>query len=180
MTQGPHTAVTHDLVGLFGDFYGFGSLEIRGHKIFQRLVYFVNDLLDKNLYCENMNVQNIEWCLSETVSRNPEKYQTVDIQTAKLLDLWSSSMVAFEYLQNGTLRSKDDLKPASREKFDEAEKLVRSGKSLPQPLLGIGIYDTLEIATQRALVCVLAAQNVPSIRASLPISMEKKYNKLVK
>ncbi len=127
-----------------------------------------------------MNVQTLKWKLSGTAEQQPEKFVTMDLETDKLLYLWGGSIVSFEWLKEGRPKSKENLSDGLRERFEECEKALLNNKEIEQPLLGVGIFNGVEIGTGRATLCVFAAHKVPTIKCSIMKSMEKEFMKLWK
>lgn len=125
-----------------------------------------------------MNVQSITWKLSGTVEQQPDKFITVELDTEKLLHMWGTSIVSFEWLKNGQPKPKGNLSPNLREHIEEVETSLNNNKPVVQPLLGIGIFDGIEIGTGRATLCVFAVNKIPTIKCSLLKSMEGEFQKI--
>ncbi|MGE4314068.1 MAG: hypothetical protein AB7E85_07350 [Pseudobdellovibrionaceae bacterium] len=127
-----------------------------------------------------MEVQTLKWKLAPNVAAHPEKYMDVELPPARVLELWRSSIVAYEWLDQGQPKPLEKLNPNLKDEYEMILKALKDGTEIEQPLLGIGIFDSLEVGMGRATICALAAANVPVLRMSLPVSMEKAYRKLVK
>lgn len=135
----------------------------------------------RNLYTVSfMNVQTLKWKPSVTVIEQPEKFVTLDLETSKLLHLWGGSIVSFEWLKDGKPKDKSDLKESLQEKFTEIEQILENGQSVEHPLLGIGIFDGVEMGTGRATLCVFATHNIPKIKCSILKTTEKEFMKIWK
>ena len=121
----------------------------------------------------------MEWMLSATVSAKPDKFVSHDIDMQKLLEAWRHSIVSFEWLKDGQPKPEEALNDTVKDHVVEMKKSLKDNVAQEQPMLGIGIFDGIEIGTGRALVYVLAQQGVESVKCSLPTSMEKDILKII-
>lgn len=117
-----------------------------------------------------------------TMTDNPaikgreDRYNVVRIDTVKALKNWQLSLFSFEWLNpDGSIRKPDELPMQERQKRLEAETLLKSGKPLERPVLGIGIMDNIEIGSGRATFLTLAAQGHKSIEVHVPTSNTKDF-----
>ena len=123
--------------------------------------------------------KHMQWTLSAMVSAKPDKFVTHEIDVQKLIGAWRHSIVSFEWLMDGQPKPEDALNDTVKERVVETKKALKDNVVQEQPMLGIGIFDGIEIGTGRALVYVLAQQGVASVKCSLPASMEKDILKMI-
>lgn len=86
------------------------------------------------------------------------KYITVTVELKAVLKSWQSSLFAFEWLdKDGNVKSPDELAVQQRQKRLETEEAIQAGKPLPRPVLGVGMLNTVEIGSGKAMLLTAAA-----------------------
>lgn len=106
-------------------------------------------------------------------------YTTLWLDLNLVLDSWRQSLWAFEWLRpDGTLKSLDDLTPDRAHARTEWEKKIKTGQPLPQPILGVGEFQCVEIGAERALVAALASLGYARFAAHIPTAMTGFFKKL--
>lgn len=102
--------------------------------------------------------------------QSPDLYTDIIVDAAKVLKSWSLSVMSIEWLdKRGRIKSFEALKPAKQEKRLAVEHLLKNGDAIEKPILGIGVYDNIEIGSGRAEFLTLAAQGFDAI----PIHVRK-------
>ena len=67
--------------------------------------------------------------------------------------------MSLEWLdKKGRIKAFKDLKPVKQEKRLLIEEALKNGARIERPILGIGLYDNVEIGSGRAAFVTLAAQ----------------------
>lgn len=123
-----------------------------------------------------MSVNSIELCDNPAIAGRAERYMTVRVDTARILQSWRESLMAHEWLTpEGTVREPDGMNMLDRDKILKVRKALQSGSSLPRPVLGIGILDNVEIGAGRDVFCVLAAMGASVIDVHIPRSNEAEF-----
>ncbi len=112
--------------------------------------------------------------ISEPDLKNDEKSFitfTVDIQ--KVIESFFHSVFAYEWMhtETGSLKSLDELASKQKNERIEIENMIKNGHPIPQPILGIGLMDHIEIGTGKAIIMTLAAHGVKEMPVHIPISM---------
>lgn len=98
-------------------------------------------------------------------------FTVIEIDTAQALRSWQRSLFSYEWLTpDGSIKEKEALAPAEREKRRQVEEAVAAGQPLPMPVLGIGIMDNIEIGSGRAEFLTLAAQGRRFLSVHIPKS----------
>jgi hypothetical protein len=104
------------------------------------------------------------------------QYVEMTVRTAAILKSWKSSLMSFEWLlPDGTIRALDELPLKEREKRLTVEAVLRDGRGLPKPVLGIGIMDNVEIGSGRDVFLTLAALGHEHIPVYIPKSCLKDF-----
>ena len=89
--------------------------------------------------------------------QDPDLYSEITLDTQKVLQSWALSVMSLEWLdQKGHIKPFDDLKPVKQEKRLAIEEALKNGAEIQKPILGIGLYDNVEIGSGRAEFLTLA------------------------
>jgi hypothetical protein len=112
---------------------------------------------------------------SKPVKANPDRYIEITVDTAKIVESWSTSLYSFEWLYDGQLKSGDDLKPSDREKQRTVLAALDAGETLERPVLGIGIQDNAEIGSGKVTFLTLTALGVKTLPVNIPKSCETDF-----
>lgn len=97
------------------------------------------------------------------------KYVTMDVRIPAVLDSWRGSLFAFEWLnEDGSIKGLDDLALIQREKRLEVELMLNDRKPLEKPVLGMGLLDTVEIGSGKAILLTLGAHGIEKIPVHIP------------
>lgn len=87
-----------------------------------------------------------------------EKFLSLDVAIAPVIASWRESLFAHEWLKSdGSLKTLNELSETNRQKRLEIETALREGRSLPKPVLGLGITDGVEIGSGKDVLLTLAA-----------------------
>ena len=108
---------------------------------------------------------------SPAIKGREERYVTLDVDTAKVLDSWKNSLYAFEWLtEEGLIRERDSLPEQDRTKYAAVESCLKTGEALEKPVLGIGMMDNIEIGAGRAVFLTLTAKGLERLPVHVPKS----------
>ncbi len=114
------------------------------------------------------------------ITANTANYTTVTVDTARVLDSWRTSFMSYEWLDaNGHIKSPAALKDDLRGQHLATLKAIKDGVQIARPVLGIGIYDNVEIGIGRDIFVTLASLGLPHIAVHIPQSMAKDFNSFI-
>ncbi len=93
------------------------------------------------------------------VMAKPEHYVDLIVDARKVLQEWRQSLLAHELLDTqGAIKPDDRLNEGRREKRAHARRKLDSGEALEKPILGIGIFDTIEIGSGSDTLALLVLE----------------------
>lgn len=100
-----------------------------------------------------------------------EKFLSLDVAIAPVIASWRESLFAHEWLKSdGTLKSLSELNETNRQKRLEVEAALKEGRSLPKPVLGLGITDSVEIGSGKDVLLTLASLTHDKLTVHIPKS----------
>ncbi|MCC7305322.1 MAG: hypothetical protein IT558_03575 [Alphaproteobacteria bacterium] len=121
----------------------------------------------------NNTIQFIE---NKALLGSGDKYVNVTVDVTKVLKSCRLSLLSYEWLnKDGSIKTIDKLPDHEKPKREAAEKKIRNGEALEQPVLGIGIMDNVEIGMGRAEFLTLAAHGIGSVPAHIPKSCAEDF-----
>ena len=98
------------------------------------------------------------------VDKNPDDYVEIIASPAAILGVWKLSFFAHELLhKDGAVKSEDELKGDTLQKYIEAAESIKRSEDIPTPILGIGIYDGVEIGVGREIIAAAYHANIETI-----------------
>jgi len=104
------------------------------------------------------------FCDSRVAAGNAAQYVEILVNPAKILQSWRASLMAHEYLdKTGAVKGDDDLTETRLEKRESIRAAVAAGNSLEKPVLGIGIFDNVEIGAGADIIVTLFMDGISSI-----------------
>lgn len=105
------------------------------------------------------------------VTARRQEYQDMHMAIADILASWRQSLLAHEWLDNdGVVRARDALSQRHRRQREHIEKLLADQQPLPTPVLGIGMFENIEIGAGRDVVLTLAAHGIEMIPVHVPLA----------
>lgn len=100
-----------------------------------------------------------------------DKFLSLEVAIAPLIASWKESLFAYEWLKpDGSLKKLSELSETNREKRLQVEAALKEGKSLPKPVLGLGITDSVEIGSGKDVLLTLASLTHPTLQVHIPKS----------
>lgn len=125
-----------------------------------------------------MAVTDIPMIDNPAVKGREDRYETVRVNAAKVMESWRSSLFAFEWISpEGQLRDPADLPPREQERCRLAEEILQKGERLERPVLGIGLMNNIEIGAGRATFTTLVRHGGTTIEAHIPVSNRLDFKK---
>jgi len=107
---------------------------------------------------------------NSAVLKNPDIYIEIEIDTIKILKSWKTSLRSFEWLdKKGNIKPITDLNEQDKHHRQEIENALKNGQNIPKSILGIGVYDNIEIGSNRAEFLTLTAHG----QKTLPVHVRK-------
>lgn len=114
------------------------------------------------------------------IAGRAERFVTITVHTGKVLAGWRASLMAHEWLTpEGHLRAIDDLNMLDRDKVLKAQKALAAGQALTRPVLGIGIFENIEIGAGRDSFFTLAAAGHTRMDVHIPLSNREEFNRFL-
>lgn len=111
-----------------------------------------------------------QFCDHAVTLNNPDDYVELQVMPNQILQAWRSSMFAHELIaKDGRIKDENDLEGQNLEKYLTAFEALKRGESIEKPLLGIGIYDGVEIGTGREIIVAAFHLGIPNV----PIHVRK-------
>lgn len=100
----------------------------------------------------------------------PEQYVELMVDARKVLSDWKASLLAHELLDaNGFVKGDEDLSESRLEKREVIRERLAAGQALEKPILGIGIFDNVEIGSGSDVLATLVMEGV----SELPVHVRK-------
>lgn len=94
-------------------------------------------------------------------SAQPARYTELLVDATKVLQDWRQSLLAHELVDaNGFVKGDDDLTESRLEKREKIRLRLQAGQPLEKPILGIGIFDSVEIGAGSDTLATLVMEGV--------------------
>lgn len=120
---------------------------------------------------------SVNWADSPAIKGREERYVTLDVDVARTIESWRRSLYAFEWLtEEGEIRAPGELGEAEAEKRRAVEAALDNTAALDKPVLGIGMFDNVEIGAGRAVFLTLAAQGATTLPVHIPKSQREEFS----
>ncbi|MCB1538779.1 MAG: hypothetical protein H6865_04580 [Rhodospirillales bacterium] len=92
------------------------------------------------------------------------RYAEICVDAARVLADWRRSLFAHELLDaDGRVKGDEDLSETRLEKREAARARLRSGAALEKPILGIGIFDNVEIGAGSDVLALLVLEGCTAV-----------------
>lgn len=115
------------------------------------------------------------------VARTPDDYVSVTVDIASVFEAWKLSIFSHELLdQMGGVKNEDSLGGDVLKKFLTAREAFNRGEPLEKPVLGIGIYDGVEIGIGREIMAAAFQAGEKTIPVCVRKSQKDEILSLVK
>ena len=90
-----------------------------------------------------------------------ERYAEIVVDAAKVLQDWRRSLLAHELVDaNGFVKGDEDLSEARMVKREFVRARLSAGLALEKPILGIGLFDNVEIGAGSDTLATLVMEGV--------------------
>lgn len=115
-----------------------------------------------------------------SVSANPAAYGNATLDIAKALPSWKQSLIAYKWLNSeGQPKKPDDLADEQRAQRDDILRILAKGDALPTPIVGLGMFDNVEVGSGAGIIATLADMGVKLIPVHLRRAQEKGLKKFL-
>lgn len=105
-----------------------------------------------------------------------DKYQTIEVNLAAILESWRISLFSFEWLTpEGQIRTPNQLPEKERIKFEAVLTDYQNAQPLERPILGVGIMDNVEIGSRRDVLLTLKSQGITHLAVHIPKACFKDF-----
>jgi hypothetical protein len=109
-----------------------------------------------------------QFCNHTIIDQNPDDYLEISCSTERVLQAWRESMFAHELMNNdGTVKDESELNGDTLHKYIDAKERLNRGEQLPKPVLGIGIFDGIEIGIGREIIAAAYHGGIKTIPANV-------------
>lgn len=89
------------------------------------------------------------------------RYTEVLIDATKVLQDWRQSLFAHELVDsNGFVKGDEDINESRLEKRESVRRRLQTGQALEKPILGIGIFDNVEIGAGSDTLATLVMEGI--------------------
>ena len=110
------------------------------------------------------------------VSGREDRYETVEIEVAPVLESWRLSLFSYEWvLPDGRIKDLAELPEGEQEKRRIVEESLKTGQAFEKPILGIGLLENVEIGSGKAVFLTLAAHGAKTLPVHIPKSNRKEF-----
>lgn len=83
------------------------------------------------------------------------------MDAAKVLQDWRQSLLAHELIdKNGFVKGDDDITESRLDKRERIRVRIEAGQTLEKPILGIGIFDNIEIGAGSDVLATLVMEGI--------------------
>lgn len=115
-----------------------------------------------------------------SVSANPDAYGNATLDLGRALPSWSQSLVAHKWLETGGVPKKaDNLADEQRAQYEDIVRILTKGDAFPRPIVGLGMFDNIEIGSGAGIVATLASMGIPLIPVHIRRAQEKGLRKFL-
>lgn len=91
----------------------------------------------------------------------PDRYAEIVVDATKVLQDWRQSLLAHELIdKNGFVKGDEDITESRLEKRERIRLRIEAGEALEKPILGIGIFDNIEIGAGSDVLATLVMEGV--------------------
>lgn len=108
------------------------------------------------------------FCNHAIVDKNPADYTEIVACPRDILAVWKLSLFAHELLHgDGRIKDESELAGDTLQKYIAARESIKRGEDIPKPILGVGIYEGIEIGVGREIIAAAYHENLDKIPASV-------------
>lgn len=106
----------------------------------------------------------INFCNHTIIDQSPDDYVEIETSPSKIFSVWKLSFFAHELLnQDGGVKAESEITGDTLQKYIDAMESIRRGEDIPKPVLGVGIYDGIEIGIGREVIAAAYHSGVETI-----------------
>ena len=102
------------------------------------------------------------------------------LDLAKALPSWRQSLISYKWLgADAQPKKPDELADEQRAQYEDILRILTRGDALPKPIIGLGMFDNVEVGSGAAIVATLAALDVKVIPVHMRVAQEKGLRKFL-
>jgi len=114
------------------------------------------------------------------VSGNPAQYAEITVDIRKVLKDWQLSLLSHELIdKDGTIKPDQSLTDSRLARRLEVREAWRRGETLEKPILGIGIFDSIEIGVGSDILVTLAMEGVTALPVHVRAAQIKEFKAFI-
>lgn len=87
-------------------------------------------------------------------------YVCIVVDLTRIVNSWRESVLAYEWLDKTGVKPDNALKPERLEKREAVRAALAAGEPLDYPVLGIGMFDNVEVGSGADLLATLCIDGV--------------------
>ena len=104
------------------------------------------------------------------------RYTELLIDATKVLQDWRQSLFAHELVDtNGFVKGDDDINESRMEKRERVRECLQSGAALEKPVLGIGMFDNVEIGAGSDILATLVMEGITVLPVHVRVSQVDEF-----
>lgn len=121
-----------------------------------------------------------EFIDNPAVKGREDKFIPAIANVAAVLASWKLSLFAHEWLAtDGTIKPMQQMPEGTQAKRRATKEILRTSSVLERPILGLGIFDNVEIGAGKEIFLCLAAIGAAAIPVHIPKSQEAEFQKFL-
>lgn len=109
-----------------------------------------------------------------------EAYVSGTLDLSKALPSWRQSLISYKWLDAEARPKKpEELADEQRAQYEDVLRILTKGDALPKPIIGLGMFDNVEVGSGAAIVATLAAMDVKLVPVHIRAAQEKGLRKFL-
>lgn len=129
----------------------------------------------KNSGTASVSSSRHSFCDHPVVSGNADLYVEIVVDVARVVDDWRQSIMSHELVGKTGIKPDDALSAARLARRFEVREAYRRGEAIEKPILGIGIFDSVEIGVGSDVLITLALEGVETMPVHVRQSQLKEF-----
>ena len=127
-----------------------------------------------------MNTATPRFIEHPSVSANPSAYGNATLDIEKALPSWKQSLIAYKWLDSeGQPKKPEALADEQRAQRDDILRILAKGDALPTPIIGLGMFDNVEVGSGAGVIATLADMGIKLVPVHLRRAQEKGLKKFL-
>jgi hypothetical protein len=107
---------------------------------------------------------SIDFITRASIKDNQAAYSDIDVDLTKVLESWQQAVFAHHWINSdGKVKDIVEQSDKNQERRKSIEEAINKGEPIEKPILGIGIYDNIEVGSGTAELCIAALNNIKTL-----------------